>query len=81
MTNSRIWAWVQSVTGRESAFTRVRHVNLNVDPYSGFGMTACGQESREPWGEKTDDDIRESLERDGIPPDLCPKCDKKTRAK
>lgn len=76
---TRTWAWVQSDTGRESAFTRVRHVIREYDPYGQMGTTACDKPFREPWGEKTDKDIAESLERDGIPPELCPKCDRATR--
>lgn len=79
---TRLWSRVQSDTGRESAFTRLRHVLVERDPYSGFGTTACGKPSRQSYGgdgdDYTDEDLRRALERDGIPLDLCPKCDRAT---
>lgn len=71
---TRTWTWVQSPTGRESAFTRMMHVVVELDPYSGFGKTACGRESRGGWGEKDDADLAHAEELDGLTFELCPRC-------
>jgi len=82
MTSNREWVWVQSPSGRESAFTRVRHVIVEPNNYSGFGITACGKESREPWGSVTDLELTDPngfYVQNHIPADLCKTCDKRTR--
>lgn len=75
----REWAWVHSPSERDSAFTRVRHILVESDPYSGFGKTACGRESRQPWGDALESDVYAAEARDGIPPNFCRKCDRLTR--
>ncbi len=69
-----LWWSVSSDTGRESAFTRQRHVLVTLDPYSGFATTACGRAARDVTSERTMTDLINSRELDGIEPNLCSTC-------
>lgn len=74
MTLDGLWWKVSSDTGRESTFTRQRHVLVTLDPYSGFATTACGRAARDAAGEKSMTDLINSRELDGIELNLCATC-------
>lgn len=80
--DTRFWVWADPGTGRQSAFTELRHVNTLNHPQDSFGMTACGRRTVGTWGDVSDqelDDPNGFYQQNNIPAARCPKCDKKTR--
>lgn len=75
---TRLWVKVETPSGRASFWADQHHILADYDPYSGFGHSLCGRETRGSSFYRTDADIQEMFERDGIVTAKCPTCDRKS---